>query len=75
MENSLHHVKDRSWHEDKMYSKKPEQGWVLGKLRNQALNVIRTLATKGGWKTESMPRLAARLLSRPKKTLDLMRAL
>ena len=75
VENSLHHVKDRSWHEDKMYSKRPEQGWVLGKLRNQALNVIRTLAAKGGWNTESMPRLAARLLSRPKKTLYLMRAL
>ena len=75
MENSLHHVQDRSWHEDKMYSKKPEQGWILAKLRNQALNVIRTLAVKTGWDTKSMPKLAARLLSMPKKTLDLMRAL
>ena len=58
-----------------MYSKKPEQGWILAKLRNQALNVIRTLAAKTGWDTKSMPKLAARLLSMPKETLNLMRAL
>jgi len=75
IENGLHHVKDRSWHEDKMYSKVPEQGWVLGKLRNQALNIIRTLAEKLGWAEESMPKWSARLLSRPKKTLALMRML
>ena len=75
IENSLHHVKDRSWYEDKLYSKRPEQGWILGKLRNQALNIIRTLADKLGWETESMPKLTARLLSKPKKTLKLMKAL
>ncbi len=75
IENSLHHVKDRSWNEDKMYSKKPEQGWILGKMRNQALNIVRTLAEKYGWKKESMPKWTAHLLSKPKKTLALMRTL
>lgn len=58
-----------------MYSKRPEQGWILGKLRNQALNVIRTLAAQFGWETESMPKLTARLLSKSKETLELMKAL
>ena len=75
IENTLHHVKDRSWYEDKMYSKVPEQGWVLGKLRNQALNILRELARRLGWKKESMPKLTARLLSRPKRTLSLLEAL
>lgn len=75
IENTLHHVKDRSWGEDKMYSKVPEQGWVLGKLRNQALNIVRTLAEKLEWKEASMPNWSAQLLSRPKRTLALMRAL
>ena len=75
VENSLHHVKDRSWYEDKIYSKKPEQGWILGKLRNQALNILRRLAKKHGLKIGSMPKLAAHLLSRPKQTLRLMASL
>lgn len=65
IENTLHHVKDRSWNEDKMYSKVPEQGWILGKLRNQALNIVRTLAEKLGLKEKSMPKRSAQLLSRP----------
>ena len=72
IENTLHHVKDRSWSEDKMYSKVPEQGWILAKLRNQALNILRTLAQKLEWKEESMPKWSAQLLSRPKQTLALM---
>ena len=72
IENTLHHVKDRSWNEDKMYSKVPMQGWVLGKLRNQALNILRELARRQRWKKESMPKWAARLQSRPKQTLALM---
>ena len=75
IENTLHHVKDRSWDEDKIYSKVAEQGWVLGKLRNQALNIVRTLAEREGWKVESMPKRSAQLLSRPKRTLALMSAL
>jgi hypothetical protein len=75
IENTLHHVKDRSWGEDKMYRKVPEQGWVLGKLRNQALNIVRTLADKRGWKEESMPKWSAQLLSRPKRTLGWMSGL
>jgi len=58
-----------------MYSKVPEQGWVLGKLRNQALNIVRTLADKRGWKEESMPKWSAQLLSRPKRTLGWMSGL
>lgn len=58
-----------------MYSKVPEQGWVLGKLRNQALNVLRELARRLGWKEESMPKQTARLLSRPKLTLTLLEGL
>jgi hypothetical protein len=75
IENSLHHVKDRSWYEDKMYSKNPIQGWILGKLRNQALNIIRVLSKNFGGETESMPKRAARLLSKPRRTLKLMSAL
>ena len=75
IENTLHHVKDRSWSEDKMYTKVPEQGWVLGKLRNQALNIVRTLAEKLRWKEESMPKWSAQLLSRPKRALALIRGL
>lgn len=55
-----------------MYSKIPEQGWILGKLRNQALNIVRTMAKKLGWKEESMPKWSAQLLSRPRQTLALM---
>ena len=65
IENSLHHVKDRSWLEDKLYSKIPEQGWILGKFRNYALNALRILAQRGRWKKVSMPKKTAELLSRP----------
>jgi hypothetical protein len=58
-----------------MYSKVSELGWVLGKLRNQALNIIRTLAERLEWPEESMPKWTARLLSQPKKTLAFMRSL
>lgn len=58
-----------------MYSKVAEQGWALGKLRNQALNIVRTLANKLGWKEESMPKWSAQLLSRPKRTLALIKKL
>ncbi len=75
IENTLHHVKDRSWNEDKMYSKVPAQGWILGKLRNQALNIVRTLSQKLAWKKQSMPKWCAQLLSNPKQTLALMRNL
>lgn len=75
IENGLHHVKDRSWYEDKMYSKRPGQGWILGQLRNQALNVLRILTAKFGWEKDSMPVRAARLQSQAKKTLKLMGAL
>ena len=38
VENSLHHVKDRSWLEDKIYSKETNPGLILGILRNLSLN-------------------------------------
>ena len=43
VENGLHHVKDRSWHEDHQYSNNKKGGAVLGVLRNLALNVMRVL--------------------------------
>ena len=72
IENSLHHVKDRSWHEDKMYSINPEQGWILGKLRNQAPNILRHLSKKRRCRGESLPKLTARLQSQPMETLRLV---
>ncbi|NGX46365.1 MAG: hypothetical protein K940chlam2_01555 [Chlamydiae bacterium] len=72
VENSLHHVKDRSWFEDKLCSKLPEQGWILGKLRNQLLNALRVLTCRHAWKEESMPKKTARLLSQPRRTLALL---
>lgn len=45
------------------------------KVRNQALNIVRALAEKLGWKEESMLKWSAQLLSRPKRTLALMRGL
>ena len=61
-----------------MYSKVPaEQGWVPGKLRNQALHIVRTLTEKLGWKLRKHARKwgTLSLLSRPKRTLALMRGL
>ncbi len=55
-----------------MYSKSATQGWILGKLRNQALNIVRTLAHKLAWNDRSMPICCAQLLSQPKQTFALM---
>jgi len=43
VENGLHHVKDRSWHEDHQYSNSRRKGGILGVLRNLSLNSMRVL--------------------------------
>ncbi|MBS0650161.1 MAG: transposase [Verrucomicrobia bacterium] len=75
IENTLHHVKDRSWSEDKMYSKVPEARMGIGEVEESSPKHSRTLAEKLKWKEESMPKWSAQLLSRPKRTLALMRGL
>ncbi len=71
VENSLHHVKDRSWLEDKIYSKETEPGLVLGILRNLSLNLIRSFGIVGE-KIKSMPKQALDLLLDPSKALRLL---
>jgi len=73
VENSLHHVKDRSWLEDKIYSKETEPGLVLGVLRNLSLNLIRGFSIEGS-KLKSMPKQALNLLLNPTKALKLLRS-
>ncbi|MEI6588274.1 MAG: hypothetical protein WCO05_05000 [Candidatus Moraniibacteriota bacterium] len=71
VENSLHHVKDRSWLEDKIYSKNTEPGLTLGILRNLSLNLIRGFGVMGK-KIKSMPKIALDLLLDPSETLRLL---
>jgi hypothetical protein len=71
IENSLHHVKDRSWLEDKIYNKETESGLVLGILRNLSLNVIRGFKA-GSKKIKSMPKRALVLLLDPVEALRLL---
>ncbi len=71
MENSLHHVKDRSWLEDKIYSKETDPGLILGILRNLSLNLIRGFGVAGE-KIKSMPKKALNLLLDPSETLRLL---
>jgi len=71
VENSLHHVKDRSWLEDKIYSKETSSGLVLGMLRNLSLNILRGFE-EGGQKIKSMPKQALKLLLNPLATLNLL---
>jgi len=74
IENSLHHVKDRSWLEDKIYSKETNPGLILGVLRNLSLNVIRCFG-KIGKKIKSMPKIALDLLLDPLDTLNQLKEL
>ena len=71
VENSLHHVKDRSWLEDKIYSKETAPGLVLGTLRNLSLNILRGFE-EGGQNIKSMPKRALRLLMNPLAALILL---
>ena len=70
VENSLHHVKDRSWLEDKIYSKETNAGLVLGILRNLSLNLIRHLGRDH--KIKSMPKRALNYLLNPLDALRLL---
>ncbi|MFQ5493731.1 MAG: hypothetical protein ACE5DX_06265 [Candidatus Dojkabacteria bacterium] len=71
VENSLHHVKDRSWLEDKIYSKETEPGLILGVLRNLSLNLIRGFGAVSK-EIKSMPKRALDLLLDPSKALRLL---
>ena len=49
IENSLHHVKDRSWDEDRHTLRRPGLGEVFATLVNASLNLLR----QDGWFPES----------------------
>ena len=67
VENSLHHVKDRSWGEDVHTLRRPGLGEVYASLVNTALNALRL----EGWfpKAMSMPMKAKTCAFRPKQTI------
>ena len=67
VENSLHHVKDRSWDEDVHTLRRPGLGEVYATLVNTALNALRL----EGWFTPrmSMPIRAKTCAFRPLQTM------
>lgn len=67
IENSLHHVKDRSWDEDVHTLRRPGLGEVYASLVNTALNALRL----EGWfpKALSMPLKAKTCAFRPIQTI------
>ena len=68
VENSLHHVKDRSWDEDVHTLRRPGLGEVYATLVKTALNALRL----EGWfpPRMSMPLRAKTCAFRPKQTID-----
>jgi len=40
VENSLHHLKDRWWDEDRHYTKQPGKGKAMAALRNAAISIL-----------------------------------
>jgi len=68
VENSLHHVKDRSWDEDVHTLRRPGLGEVYATLINTALNALRL----EGWFTPgmSMPIRAKTCAFRPAQTIN-----
>lgn len=68
VENSLHHVKDRSWDEDRHTLRRPGLGEVFSALVNVSLNVLRLQ----GWfpATMSMPLRAKNCAFRPRQTIE-----
>ena len=68
VENSLHHVKDRSWDEDRHTLRRPGLGEVFATLLNVSLNVLRLQ----GWfpDTMSMPLRAKTCAFRPRQTIE-----
>ena len=67
IENSLHHVKDRSWDEDRHTLRRPGLGEVFATLVNASLNFLR----RDGWFPEkmSMPLRAKTCAFRPQLTI------
>ena len=67
VENSLHHVKDRSWDEDVHTLRRPGLGEVFATLVNTALNALRL----EGWfpRRMSMPLRAKACAFRPTLTI------
>ena len=68
VENSLHHVKDRSWDEDVHTLRRPGLGEVFATLVNTALNALRL----EGWFPQrmSMPLRAKTCAFRPAQAID-----
>lgn len=72
IENSLHHVKDRSWHEDKHTLRQPGLGPCFSMLLNIALTLLRK---PGSFEPKrSMPRRAKRHEANPTLTLRVLRS-
>ena len=67
IENSLHHVKDRSWDEDRHTLRRPGLGEVFAALVNVSLNVLR----RADWFPErmSLPLRAKTCAFRPQQTI------
>ena len=67
IENSLHHVKDRSWDEDRHTLRRPGLGEVFATLVNVSLNVLR----QEEWFSErmSLPLRAKTCAFRPNQTI------
>ena len=67
VENSLHHVKDRSWDEDVHTLRRPGLGEIFATLVNTGLNVLRL----EGWFPAriSMPLRAKTCAFRPTQTI------
>ena len=40
VENSLHHIKDRWWDEDRHYTKQPGKAEAMAALRNAAISIL-----------------------------------
>ena len=67
IENSLHHVKDRSWDEDRHTLRRPGLGEIFATLVNASLNFLR----QDGWFPErmSMPLRAKTCAFQPQLTI------
>ena len=74
IENGLHHVKDRSWLEDKQYSNSCKKGGILGRLRNLSLNAMRIMSPpatdrKKRRRQKSLPMQSISYFTHPVKAL------
>ena len=67
VENSLHHVKDRSWDEDRHTLRRPGLGEIFAALVNASLNVLR----RAQWLPQrmSLPLRAKTSCFRPQQTI------